>query len=272
MARHRRDRVAELAHTAGGQLANRQPARRRHVPVGVPAGDVLASDEVDRRRRTADIGRARPAGAAGRLRAAAQISQLVVGDRALGHRPGHATGAVEVLRPARPELEPAWVIRDVPVERETGIVAGRRAGDLLLDRDRPARRRRRDIQAVAEHVPNARREEDELDVVAVQVVGRAAQPTEPVRRTGELLRQVRVGRSSALRPQLAGLTRLRALLRGQLNRHRPRQLLLAHRQGVLIQQRRLRPSYDRSSRKRVRGSTATPTARSPCDSATPSRA
>jgi hypothetical protein len=63
-------------------------------------------------------------------------------------------------------------------------------------------------------------EEQVLDVVAVDVVGPAAQGAESVLRTGEFAGEHRVGGCPALRPQLIGLAGLLALGASQFDRDR----------------------------------------------------
>src|SRR6202020_3578418 len=151
--------------------------------------------------RPADGESARPSGAG-----AVDAIQPIVRDRALSAAPGLAAGAVEDHRPAIRELEAVYVVGDVPVEWEERIVAGRRAADLLLDRDRPARRRWEHEVLVAEDVVDPARERDALGVVALVVVIAAAQRPEGIRRISghglkELLREHRVGRRTALQPK-----------------------------------------------------------------------
>ena len=78
--------------------------------------------------------------------------------------------------------EEELVVRVGDVAGEAELLRGRvrRQGDLLAHRDRAARRRRVHVVREAEHVRRVRWIGDPLDVVAVEVVGRAAQRAEPV--------------------------------------------------------------------------------------------
>ena len=165
-------------------------------------------------------------------------------------RPGLTAGAEKVRRLAVLKTEPVRVKRDRPVEGERRVLARRSADDALLDRDRPRCRRRHDIERVAEDVGHAGREVQVLDVVAIDRVGRAPQRREPILRAGELLRQHRVIRRAALRPQTRAGARLLALLVGQLDRRRAANHLAPDPLVILVIQRRRDPRHDRA-RKRV---------------------
>ena len=181
----------ELPDAALGDLVDREPAGRRHKLIRVGTGDVSERGQVDRRGAAADVERAHraPGGVD-----ADEGGDLVVVDGPLGHRPRGAAGSVERHRPTVLQLESGRVERDAPVEWESWIGARGRAGHLLADRDHTGRRRRFDVVGVAEHVAHTRREEHILDVVAVDVVGGAADRPESVFRTWISLGQHRVGR------------------------------------------------------------------------------
>ena len=236
------DRVGERPDVALGDLADREAAGRRDIAVGEHARHVFTGDEVDRRRAAGDIDRAQSRAAArGHDGLAVDRVKDVVIDATLGHVPRHRrarrpAGTVEAARLAVAEREPGGVERQRAGETERRVRLRRVPGDLLADRDRPARRRWLDVDPVAEDMGDPGREVDELDVVAVEVVRRAAERPERVLRAWELVHQDRVPGHTALGPQAARLGRLLALLLRQLNRRRPRQVHAGNRVGVHVEQ------------------------------------
>ncbi len=128
-------------------------------------------------------------------------------------------------------------VGDVALEAELLLRGAGRRLDPLAHDDRAARRRGLDVVGVAEDVLGALGEADPLDVVAVEVVDRAAQRAEPVL-PGEELVEDRVGGRPALDPQAVRAGGAVGLGPGQLDRHRALDLT-ARRLRVGVQQRRL---------------------------------